>query len=567
MARTGPPVRRIERVAPRSVTTSPSGRTIVDFGQNLVGWIGLTVNGPEGTVITLRHAEILQDGELCTEVLRAAEATDRYTLRGGGPETWEPRFTFHGFRYAEIDGWPGSLTVDDLEAVVCHSDLRRTGWFECSDERVNQLHRNIVWGMRGNFLDVPTDCPQRDERLGWTGDLAVFAPTANYLYDTAGFLESWLADLAAEQSDTEGVPLVVPDVLRYFFPIAIWGDAAIAVPWSVFRSHGDLGLLRTQWASMRSWIDLPIAASGPDRLWTGRQLGDWLDPAAPPENPAAGRTDPKLVGQAWFCQMLTVMSEIASLLDEPSEAERYATLAAEARAAFVREYVTPSGRLVSDSETAHALAIRFDLVPPGPQRDRIDARLGHLVRTAGHHITTGFAGTPIITDALCDSGAVDDAYALLLQEEPLSWLYAVTVGATTVWERWDGLRPDGSLNPGEMNSFNHYALGSVADWLHRSVAGLAPDAPGYRRLLVRPLPGPGITSAAARLDTPHGRAEVSWHLDGDELELRVVVPPNSDAEVHVPGWSEPVEVGSGTHTWRSAVRGAVDETSMAPVLD
>jgi alpha-L-rhamnosidase len=260
-----------------------------------------------------------------------------------------------------------------------------------------------------------------------------------------------------------------------------------------------------------------------------------------------------LVGQAWFCQMLTVMGEIAGLLDEPAEAERYATLAAEARAAFVREYVTPAGRLMSDSETAHALAVRFSLVPPGPQRDRIDARLGELVRASGHHITTGFAGTPIITDALCDAGAVDDAYRLLLQEEPLSWLYAVTMGATTVWERWDGLRPDGTLNPGEMNSFNHYALGSVADWLHRSVAGLAPGAPGYRRLLVQPLPGPGLTSAAARLDTPYGRAEVAWHIDDDQLELRVVVPPNTDAEVHVPGRSQPVEVGSGTHAWRTEV--------------
>ena len=407
-----------------------------------------------------------------------------------------PRFTFHGFRYAEIDGWPGELTADDLEAVVCHSDLRRTGWFECSDERVNQLHRNIVWGMRGNFLDVPTDCPQRDERLGWTGDLTVFAPTANFLYDTAGFLESWLADLAAEQSDTEGVPLVVPDVLRYFFPIAIWGDAAIAVPWAVYRSHGDLGPAPHpvgQHAALDRAADrLGRAGSAVDRP-PARRLArpgrSARQPRRGPNRPDARR--PGLVRpdahpdeRRW-----------PRLLGQPARAERYATIAAEARAAFVREYVTPAGRLMSDSETAHALAVRFDLVPAGPQRDRIDGRLPELVRESGHHIRTGFAGTPIITDALCDAGAVDDAYRLLLQEEPLSWLYAVTMGATTVWERWDGLRPDGTLNPGEMNSFNHYALGSVADWLHRSVAGLAPGAPGYRRLLVHPLPGPGLTAA------------------------------------------------------------------------
>jgi len=553
VARTGPPVRRIERVAPVSIGASPSGRTIVDFGQNLVGRLSLSVEGPAGTTVTLRHAEILQDGELCTEILRAAEATDRYTLAGGGRETWEPRFTFHGFRYAEIDGWPGELTAADVEAVVCHSDMARTGWFECSHEGVNQLHRNVVWAMRGNFLDVPTDCPQRDERLGWTGDLAVFAPTAAFLYDTAGLLRSWLADLAAEQDEEQGVPLVVPNTMPdVWFPIAIWGDAAIAVPWAVHRSSGDLDLLRTQWPSMRRWIELPIRWAGADHLWMGRQLADWLDPAAPPENPAAGRTDPTLVGNAWFCRMLAVMAEVAGLLGETADAERYATIGQEARAAFLDEYVTPRGRLVSDSETAHALAIRFGLVPEGARRVRVEQRLVRLVRKAGHHITTGFAGTPVITDALCDAGAVDDAYALLLQEEPLSWLYPVTMGATTVWERWDGLRPDGTLHGGEMNSFNHYALGSVADWLHRSVAGLAPAEPGYRRIVVRPLPGPGLTSARARHDTPYGRAEVGWRIDADRFELDVVVPPNTEAEVWVPGSAEPVVVGSGTRTFTTA---------------
>ncbi len=554
VARSGPPVRRIERLAPRSITTSPSGRTIVDFGQNLTGRVSLTVDGPAGSTVVLRHAEILQGGELSTENLRSALATDRYTLRGCGPETWEPRFTYHGFRYVEIDGWPGEPIPDSLEAVVCHSDMRRTGWFECSDERVNDLHRNVVWSMRGNFLDLPTDCPQRDERLGWTGDIAVFVPTAAFLYDTAGVLASWLADLAAEQDDEQGVPFVVPNTDGdAWIGTAVWGDAAVAVPWELYRNHGDPGLLRAQWPSMRRWIELVVAWAGPDRIWTGPQFGDWLDPAAPPDDPFAALTDPTLVANAWFCRMLTVMGEVATVLGETAEADRYAVVAGEARRAFVAEYVTPRGRLVSDTVTAHALAVHFDLVPEGVQRRRVEARLAELVRASGHHISTGFAGTPVVADALCDAGAVDDAYALLLQDGPPSWLYAVAMGATTVWERWDGLLPDGTRQPDQMNSFNHYALGSVADWLHRSVAGLAAAEPGYRRLLVRPLPGPGITSAAARHDTPYGPAEVAWSVGGGDLELRVVVPPNTDATVHVPGGAEPVEVGSGTHEWHVAL--------------
>jgi len=549
----GPPVRRIELVAPVAITTSPSGRTIVDFGQNLVGRLRLSVHGPAGQTITLRHAEVLQDGELCTRPLRHAQATDRYTLRGDGEETWEPRFTFHGFRYAEVDGWPGEPRAEDLRAVVCHSDLERTGWFACSDTLLNRLHENVVWSMRGNFLDIPTDCPQRDERLGWTGDIQVFAPTATFLYDSAGFLSSWLADLAAEQRDAAGVvPFVVPNVIAGpAVPATAWGDAAVIVPWVLYQRFGDTGILATQFESMRAWVDLVAARAGETYLWdTGFQFGDWLDPAAPPDKPAAARTDPSLVATAYLARSAELTGRAAGVLGRADDEARYLALAAQVRDAFATEYVSPSGRLVSDASTAYALALQFGLLRDADQRRHAGARLAALTRESGYRVSTGFVGTPLICDALCGVGAYDAAYRLLTQRACPSWLYPVTMGATTIWERWDSLLPDGSVNPGEMTSFNHYALGAVADWLHRTVAGLAPAAPGYRRIEVRPRPGGGLTRARARHRTPYGYAGVAWRIVGEEITVEVVVPANTTAIVTLPGGDGPsVEVGSGTHQW------------------
>ena len=560
VARVGPPVRRTEEIRPVEIVTSPSGRTVVDFGQNLVGRLRLTLPadaGPAGTTITLRHAEVLQDGELCTEPLRLAEATDHYVVSDASDgAAWEPRFTFHGFRYAEVEGWPGDLAADDLVAVVCHSDMERTGWFECSDERVNQLHRNIVWGMRGNFLDVPTDCPQRDERLGWTGDIQVFSPTAGFLYDTAGFLASWLADLAADQYDNGVVPFVVPDALGYKLGAAAWGDAATIVPWVVHRHSGDVGVLETQYPSMRAWVDFVVEMAGQNRLWDdGFQFGDWLDPHAPAGNPFDGRTDVHLVASAYLCRSLDIVAESARLLGHDDDAERYRSLAGEVRAAFLREYVTPNGRVASDSQTAYALALEFDLLPGDAERERAGRRLVELVEKAGHKIATGFVGTPIVCDALCRAGAVSTAYQLLLQTESPSWLHPVELGATTIWERWDGLLPDGRINPYamQMNSFNHYALGAIGDWLHRRVGGLAPAAPGHRRIRIAPVVDRaegGLTWATSRHRTPYGMAESAWRLRGDTFELSAIVPPNTTATVVPPnGAGEPVEVGSGTHHW------------------
>jgi alpha-L-rhamnosidase len=555
-ARTGPPVRRTEELQPVAVTASPSGRTIVDFGQNLVGRLRLTVDGEAGTAVTLRHAEVLQDGGLCTEPLRLAAATDHYTLRGG-PETWEPRFTFHGFRYAEIDGWPTDAppVAEGVTAVVCHSDMERTGWFSCSDERITKLHDNVVWGMRGNFVDVPTDCPQRDERLGWTGDINVFSPTACFLYDCAGFLASWLADLAAEQQPDGVIPLVVPDVLAVTFPAAVWGDAAVVVPWVLYQRFGDVGVLREQYPSMRAWVDHVVGLAGENRLWDeGFQFADWLDPAAPEDRPQEGRTDPHLVATAALCHSLDLLAQAAELVGETDDAGRYGRVAAEVRTAFAHEYLAPSGLLVSDSQTAYALALRYALLAEADQRARAGRRLAKLVRRAGYCIATGFVGTPIVCDALCDAGEATSAYELVTQTECPSWLYPVLHGATTVWERWDGIKPDGSLNGTRMNSFNHYALGAVADWLHRTVGGLAPAEPGYRRLHIAPVPGGGLSWATSRHRTPYGLAEVSWRVDGDEIEVTALVPPNTSATVVLPGGdgdrAEPIEVGAGRHTWR-----------------
>lgn len=546
-----PPVRRIESVAPVSIIESPSGKTILDFGQNLVGWVAITANGSAGQTITLRHAEVLENGELGTRPLRFAKATDQYTLKGGGPETWEPRFTFHGFRYAEITGWQGAVNLQDLRAIVLHSDLERTGWFECSDALLNQLHQNVIWSMRGNFLDVPTDCPQRDERLGWTGDLQVFAPTASYLYDVSGFLQSWLKDLATEQHKVNGsVPPVIPNILGGSFGgAAAWADAATVVPLVVYQRFGDKQILADQFESMCAWVDYVAKAAGEKFLWDqGFQFGDWLDPTAPPDNPAQARTDKAIVASAYFVHSANLVVKAAEILGHNDVKEKYMALAAQARAAFVREYITPSGRMMSDAETAYAMALVFDLLPTSEQRQRAGDRLSDLVRDSGYHIRMGFVGTPIICDALCSTGHYVAAYRLLLQQECPSWLYPVTMGATTIWERWDSMLPDGSINPGQMTSFNHYALGAVADWMHRTIGGLTPTEPGYKRIEIRPRPGGGITHANARHVTPYGLAESSWKIQDGTFHLNATIPANTSALVTLPN-GEQHEVGSGTWSW------------------
>ncbi|WP_181805392.1 family 78 glycoside hydrolase catalytic domain [Streptomyces shenzhenensis] len=557
-----PPVRRTEHLAPVAVTTSPTGRTIVDFGQNLVGRLRIRVRGEAGRTITLRHAEVLEDGELCTRTLRKATATDRYVLRGDpAGEKWEPRFTVHGFRYAEVEGWPGDLDPADVTAVVLHSDLRRTGWFSCSDASLNRLHDNVVWGMRGNFVDVPTDCPQRDERLGWSGDLQVFAPTAAFLYDVRDFLRSWLRDLAADQGDDEqrvpplftpAIPVIKPiDVPPGNPPTAGWCDASVIVPWVLYERYGDTEVLRAQYSSMRAWVDALDRFTGPARTsGEGFQFGDWLDPTAPADDPGRAMTSPALVATAYFAHSARLLARTAEVLDHGDDAAHYHALADEVRDAFLARFRTDGGHLKEETQTAYALALCFRLLEDDADRAEAGRRLADLVAEGGHRIGTGFLGTHLVCDALAETGHLDTAYRLLTQRSCPSWLYQVDMGATTVWERWDSLLPDGSVNPGEMTSFNHYALGAIGDWMHRTVAGLAPDGPGYRRLLVRPRPGGGLTWARAEHDTPYGRAEAGWRQEGDTLHVDVVVPPGTAALVDLPG-TEPVEAGPGRHTFRT----------------
>ncbi|MCU1509085.1 MAG: alpha-L-rhamnosidase [Glaciihabitans sp.] len=568
IARTSPAVREIEEVAVREVLTSPSGRTILDFGQNLVGRLRISVTGERGRKLTLRHAEVLENGELGIRPLRNARAEDEYTLRGGAEETWEPRFTFHGFRYAEVDNWPGELDPARVTAVVIHSDMQRTGWFDSSHELVNQLHENVVWGMRGNFLYLPTDCPQRDERLGWTGDIQVFAPTASFLFDADAFLSTWLVDLALEQKAHGGtVPFIIPSVLEDRpAAAAAWGDAATVVPWVLHERFGDVGVLREQFESMKAWSDKLLEISGERFLWEDRfQFGDWLDPDAPPDFPADAKTDPDIVASAYLYRSVDLTARAAGVLGLAAEQERYAALATRVRDAFLREYVSDSGRMMSDAQTGYATAIMFDIVQDDAQRQAMGDRLADLVRAAGYRIGTGFVGTPLITDALTRTGHLDVATRLLTQTENPSWLYPVTMGATTIWERWDSMLEDGSINPGEMTSFNHYALGAVADWLHRSVAGLAPAEAGYRVLSIEPQVLPGFDFANAKHETPYGPASAGWSRDGDSVTVEATVPANTTAVVVLPGSTEAIEVGSGIHTWTVTV--PADEKRPAKVSD
>jgi alpha-L-rhamnosidase len=554
----GPPVIRHEAVAPVGIWLSPSGRTLVDFGQNLVGWLRFTIGGPAGTEIVIRHAEVLEHGELGVRPLRSAKATDRFVL-SGGQDHFEPTKTYHGFRYAEITGWPAELTAGAVEAVVVHSDLRRTGYFECSDPMLNQLHANVTWGMRGNFLDVPTDCPQRDERLGWTGDLAVFAPSAAFLYNVDAFLRDWLRDLAAEQRAQGGlVPLIIPDIMKYEPPswfsdldaTAIWSDAAVWVPWALWQAYGDRAVLADQYASMTAHARRVESLLSPAGLWdAGFQLGDWLDPQAPPGDPFKAKADSHVVATACFYRTARIVADSAAVLGLAADAEDFRLLAERVRAAFNQHYVDDNGIVSSDCATVYALAIVFGLLDDDTAA-RAGGRLSTLVRQNGYRISTGFAGTPYVTDALTQTGHLDDAYQLLLERSCPSWLYPVTMGATTIWERWDSLLPDGTINPGQMTSFNHYALGAVADWIHRTVGGIAPLAPGYAQILIAPQPGGGLTWATSKLETAHGQVEVRWRETGQDLTVESVVPAGMTGVLRLP--DEPDrELRSGRHTVHS----------------
>ena len=554
-----PPVRRMAELSPRRAWRSRGGATLFDFGQNIVGFLRLKVSGAAGTVLTARHAEVLEDGELCVRPLRTAAATDQFILSGGA-DFFEPTLTFHGFRYAEISGWPEAaapLPADAVTAVVISSDLSRTGYFECSVPDLNTFHANVVRGMRGNFIDIPTDCPQRDERLGWTGDISAFAPTASFLFDVRSFLADWLEDLKLEQRAAGGlVPFVVPDVLKRAerpeegasatTPAAIWSDAVAWVPWALWQSYGDSAVLADTFEGMCSHARLVRSRLSPTGVWdSGFQFGDWLDPDAPADHPEQAKADSGVVATACAFRTATIVADVARVLNHPEAATEFQNMADELRGAFAARYVG-GGRIQSDCATVYALAICFGLLD-AEQMNWAGRRLADLVAAAGHRISTGFAGTPFVADALTLTGHERSAYRLLLQRECPSWLYPVTMGATTVWERWDSVLPDGSINAGEMTSLNHYALGSVADWLHRVVGGLAPLEPGYRKILIAPRPGPGIDWARTSLQTVRGPAAVSWRVSGDQFIVAIEIPDSASGIFRWPGHQDQ-ELGPGEHT-------------------
>lgn len=558
-----PPVRCTREVSVVEVITTPSGATVLDFGQNLVGRLRIVVNGSSGTEIVLRHAEVLENGEICTRPLGRAAATDAFILAGTKDEAFEAEFTFHGFRYVQVDGWPGNFDPAAVRARVIHSDMQETASFTSSHALINKLHENVVWSMRGNFLSVPTDCPQRAERLGWTGDIQVFATTASTLFDVDGFLADWLRDLTIEQGKHNGVvPFVVPDVLRgKAKPAAAWGDAATVVPWTLWQRYSDSVTLADQFPGMRQWADTIIEKTDESGLWEGSmQFGDWLDPDAPPSEPGAAKCSRDIVATAYVVRSARLVADAAALLGQADAAEHYGQQADRVAAAFRNAYVTPAGRMMSDAPTAYALALAFGIVTDPGLRTALGDRLAERVRASGYKVSTGFVGTPIILGALTATGHAATAGKLLLTTDNPSWLYPVTMGATTIWERWDSMLPDGSVNPGEMTSFNHYALGAVVDWLHSALAGLSPAAPGWSRISVAPTPLAGFDLVRSEQLTPYGPAASGWHHEGDDTVVTVLVPANTTAVVVLPWAEDALEVGSGSHEFRGKCPRPADDT-------
>jgi len=533
-AQIAPPVKRMAHLTPVSIFTAPNGDTLVDMGQNMVGWVRLRTSGKPGAKIILKHAEVLdKDGNMYYTNLRAAKQTIEYILNGQGREIYEPHFTFQGFRYVKVSGFEGMPEKEDITGMVIHSSMEPAGEFACSDPLVNQLQSNIQWGLRGNFLDVPTDCPQRDERLGWTGDAQVFSPTACFNRDAATFYTKWLKDLALDQLADGRIPHVIPDILQDGGS-AGWADAAVIVPWTLYRQYGDKRILEQQYESMKAWINYMKTRSGSSYLWNnGEHFGDWLAFASDRSDYTGATTDKDLIATAYFAWSTKLFSQIAGVLNRFEDAEVYNNLYNNVRGAFQKEFVTPNGRLSSNTQTAYVVALAFDLVPEW-QRDSIAARFARDVKSFGH-ITAGFIGSSLVNPILSEFGYDDLAYMLLMRKEYPGYLYPITKGATTIWERWDGIKPDGSFQDPGMNSFNHYAYGAIGNWLYTRVAGLQvdPEVPAYKKIIIRPIPGGGLTWARADHESVYGSIHTEWKTGNPENSLSVSIPPNTTAEIYI----------------------------------
>ncbi len=524
-----PTIRRTQEIVPVSRTEPEPGVYVFDIGQNVVGWVRMHVRADAGTRVTLRHAEMLQpNGHLYLENLRTADATDAYIARGQGLEVYEPRFTFHGFRYVELTGYPDEPPLDAVSAVVIHSDTLATGTFETSHPGLNQLQSNIVWSQRGNFLSIPTDCPQRDERLGWTGDAQIFAGTACFNMDVAAFFTKWLQDVEDAQSPEGAFPDVAPKLIVTTDGAPGWGDAGIIVPWTLYRCYGDERLLETNYRAMQRHVEF-IRRANPDlvrRNRVGNNYGDWVA--------IDSDTSKELLATAFFARDAELLSRIAGVIGRSGDASAYRKLFEDIKSVFQNEFLSDDTRLLGDTQTGYVLALRFDLLPD----DQRSAAADHLVRAInekGGNLTTGFLGVRHLLPALTENGRDDAAFALLMNETFPSWLYEVNNGATTIWERWDGWTEASGFQTPSMNSFNHYAYGSVGEWMYANVAGLEIGEPGYETITIRPRIGGGLTYAKASYDSVYGVVESSWQLEGSRFELAVTVPVNTRAAVHVPG--------------------------------
>ncbi len=529
------PVRKHETFTPVKIFLTPKGELVADFGQNLVGWVELKARGKSGDQIVLQFAEVLdKKGNFYTENLRAARCTDTWIMQGGGEESFEPHFTFHGFRYAKIEGYPGELKPENITAVALYSAMRPTGTFTSSNPLVNQLQHNIQWGQRGNFLDVPTDCPQRDERLGWTGDAQAFSRTATYNFDVHNFFTKWLKDVAADQLPSGLVPWVIPNVLGPRGASTGWADVATIIPWNMWLAYGDKRILEDQYPSMKAWVEYMHTQSQNDLWNTGFHFGDWLFYSVTDDNDGRSAiTDKYLIAQCFYAHSTQLLINAAQVLGKKDDVTTYSELLKKVKAAYLQEYVSPNGRPLSSTQTAYVLALQFDLLPEN-QREQAAKNLVANIKSYRDHLTTGFLGTPYLCHVLTRFGYNDLAYTLLNQKTYPSWLYPVTMGATTIWERWDGIRPDSSFQAITMNSFNHYAYGAIGDWMYRQITGLDTDAPGYKSLRIQPRPGGGFTQAAAEYQTLYGLAASRWQRSEKELSLEVEIPANTTATVLVP---------------------------------
>ncbi len=562
------PIRKHESFKPVRVLTSPKGETILDFGQNLVGWVVVKAQGNAGDKITLSHFEMLDKfGNPYFANLRSAKAQANYILSGKGVDTFEPHFTFFGFRYVKIEttGTPPSGGWE-ATAYALYSDMEPTGSFECSNPMVNQLQKNIQWGQKGNFLDVPTDCPQRDERLGWTGDAEVFSRTASYNFNTDQFFAKWLRDVTVDQSTNGAVPHVIPDVLNdpkasssaTFGPsqAAGWGDAGIIIPYNVYTTFGDKQVLENQYTTMRASLNY-IRKEAKNDLWnTGFQFGDWLSYRVDESRASTGSnsaiTDNYLVAQCFYAYDIQLMLKAAKVLGKNEDVQDYTILLERVKKAFQKEYMTESGRLISETQTAYVLALQFNMLPDAFRQQAVE-RLENNIKSFKYHLTTGFLGTPFLSHVLTRFGKTDIAYRLLLQDTYPSWLYPIKAhGATTIWERWDSMKPDSTFQSPSMTSFNHYSYGAVGDWMYRTIAGIDTkefDGAGYKQIIIKPEPGGGLTYAKGSLKTNYGLLISSWKIADGKLILDVQIPTNTNATIYFPtkNYASITENGKSVH--------------------